>query len=41
MVSSIDYHFFSEAGTSGISDFNVFVRRSTFVGQEINGSKDG
>lgn len=24
---------FSEAGTSGISDFNVFVRRSTFVGQ--------
>ena len=25
MVSSIDYH-----GTSGISDFNVFVRRSTF-----------
>ena len=30
MVSSIDYQFFSEAGTSGISDFNVFVRRSTF-----------
>ena len=30
MVSSIDYLFFSEAGTSGISDFNVFVRRSTF-----------
>ena len=29
MVSSIDYHFFLRLGQC-ISDFNVFVRRSTF-----------